>query len=83
LTGSVAEEVPIAAQQSRQRVFAIACAFDHFAKNTPPAGFAIVVPLRKAWRISEGLSGDDEAIRVDGFGVPQHQKRVLTKDLLR
>jgi hypothetical protein len=28
-------------------VFAIACTFDHFAKNTPPAGFVIVVLLGK------------------------------------
>jgi hypothetical protein len=83
LTGSVAEEASIAAQQSRERVFAIGRTFDHFAKNTLPVGFVIVVLLRKTWQISEGLSGDNEAIRVDGFGVPQHQKRVLVKNLLR
>jgi hypothetical protein len=57
LTGSVAEEAPIAAQQSRERVFTIARAFDRFAKNTPPAGLVIVVLLRKTWQISESLSG--------------------------
>jgi hypothetical protein len=88
LTGSIAEEGSIAAQRSRERVFAIGRTFDHFAKNTLPVGFVIVVLLRKVllrktWQISEGLSGDNEAIRVDGFGVPQHQKRVLVKNLLR
>jgi hypothetical protein len=83
LTGSVAEEESIAAQQSRERVFAIGRMFDHFAKNALPVGFVIVVLLRKTWQISEGPSGDNEAIRVDGFGVLQHQKRVLVTNLLR
>jgi hypothetical protein len=53
------------------------------AKNTPSVGLVIVVLLRKTWPISESLSGDNEAISVDGFRVPQHQKRVLVKHLLR
>jgi hypothetical protein len=64
-------------------VFAIACTFVHFAKNILPVGFAIVVLLRKTWQISESLSGDNEAVSVDGFRVPQHQKRVSVKNLLR
>jgi hypothetical protein len=61
-------------------------------KTQPPAGFVIVVLLRKTWQISlgkfhlanfESLSGDNEATRVDGFRIPQHQKRVLVKNLLR
>jgi hypothetical protein len=42
------------------------------AKNTPPVGLVIVVLLRKTWGISDSLSGDDEAVSVDGFFVPQH-----------
>jgi hypothetical protein len=52
-------------------------------KTQPPVGLVIVVLLRKAWQISESLSGDNEAISVDGFRVLQHQKRVLVKNLLR
>jgi hypothetical protein len=39
VTGSVAEEASIAAPQSRERVFAIARTFDHFAKNTTARRF--------------------------------------------
>jgi hypothetical protein len=53
LTGSVAEEASIAAQQSRQRVLAFARAFDRLAKNKPPV---IVALLRKTGQILEGLS---------------------------
>jgi hypothetical protein len=52
-------------------------------KTQPPVGLVIVVLLRKTWQISESLSGDNEAISVDGFRVLQHQKRVLVKNLLR
>jgi hypothetical protein len=52
-------------------------------KTQPPVGFVIVALLRKTWQISESLSGDSEATSVDGFRVPQHQKRVLVKNLLR
>jgi hypothetical protein len=52
-------------------------------KTEPPAGFVIVGLLRKTWQISESLSGDNDAIGVDGFRVPQHQKRVLVENLLR
>jgi hypothetical protein len=57
LTGSVAEDASIAAQQSRERVFTIACTFNRFAKNTPPADLVIVMLLSKTWQISESLSG--------------------------
>ena len=50
------------------------------AKNTPSVGLVIVALLRKTWPISESLSGDNEA---NGLRVPQHQKRVLVKHLLR
>jgi len=84
LTGSVAEETSIAAQQSRERVSAIVRTFDHCEKhNRPP------VCLRRAIAQNlanfESLSGDNEATNVNlgGFRVPQHQKRVLVKNLLR
>jgi hypothetical protein len=52
-------------------------------KTQPPVSFVIVVLLRKTWQISESLSGDNEVTSVVGFRVPQHQKRVLVKNLLR
>jgi hypothetical protein len=60
LTGSVAEEASIAAQQSRERGFAIVRSFDHFAKNTTARRFchrrAIAHNLlRKIWQISKAF----------------------------
>jgi hypothetical protein len=65
-----------------ERAFAIVCSFDHFAKTQPRAGFVIIVLLRNTGQISTSLSDDNEAIS-DGLRVPQHQKRVLVKNLLR
>ena len=82
-TGSVAEEAYIAARQLRERVFATARKFDILRKTQPPVSFVIVVLLRKTWQISESLSGDNEVTSVVGFHVPQHQKRVLIRNLPR
>jgi hypothetical protein len=82
-TGSVAEQASIAAQHH-----ANACSPSHarsiiLRTTQPPVGLVIVVLLPKTWQISESLSGDNEAISVAGFRVPQHQKRVLVKNLPR
>jgi hypothetical protein len=63
LTGNVAEQASVGAQQSREHVFAIVRAFDHFVKTQRPAGFVILVLLRKIWQISASLSGDKKLFR--------------------
>jgi hypothetical protein len=84
LTGSVAEEASIAAQQSCECVFAIVRTFDHFSKSTTARRFCHRRSSAKQNLANfESLSGDNEATSVDGFRIPQHQKRVLVKNLLR
>jgi hypothetical protein len=54
LTGSVAEEASIAAQQSCERGVRHRTLVRSFYEETqPPAGFVIVVLLRKTWQISK------------------------------
>jgi hypothetical protein len=64
LTGSVAEEASTAAQQSRERVFAIVRTFDRFAKNTTARRFCHRRAIAQNLANFESLSGDNEAISV-------------------
>ena len=82
LTGSVAEEASIAALQSRESVFAIVRTFDPFAKTARRFCHRRSSAEQNLANF-ESLSGDNEVTGVVGFHVPQHQKRVLVKTLLR